>query len=71
MTDTSTNQKLLSLLNGNVAWKWDAILMSGGGNDLIDVARVPPEADKSLRILLSPSEWLHPSNGRSEYAFLS
>jgi lysophospholipase L1-like esterase len=67
MTDTSTNREFLNLLNGNVAWRWDAILMSGGGNDIIDVSQVPPTADKSLRILLASNEWLAASNGPTRY----
>src|ERR1035437_2698986 len=43
MADTSTEPAFLNLLNGSgnpkLAWKWDAILMSGGGNDLIDADR--------------------------------
>ncbi|HEY9029612.1 MAG TPA: hypothetical protein VIO33_13030 [Burkholderiaceae bacterium] len=57
MTDTSTAQVFLNLLNGRIAWKWDGLLMSGGGNDLIDAANAPPEAPLHQRILLAPAEW--------------
>ena len=57
MTDTSTAQVFLNLLNGNIAWKWDALLMSGGGNDLIAAASVDKTADPSLRLFLGASEW--------------
>jgi len=56
MTDTSTARVFLNLLNGNVAWKWDALLMSGGGNDLIDAANTSPSAAIDQRLLLKPEE---------------
>ncbi len=39
MTDSSSQQTFRKLLAGRFAVKWDAILFSGGGNDLIDAAR--------------------------------
>ena len=57
MTDTSTAQVFLNLLNGNIAWQWDGLLMSGGGNDLIAAACAPPEAAPTLRLLLRQEEW--------------
>lgn len=57
MTDTSTARMFLNLLNGNVAWKWDALLMSGGGNDLIDAANASPISPIDRRILLRSTEW--------------
>jgi len=57
MTDTSTSQVFLNLLNGHIAWKWDAILMSGGGNDLIDAANTDPSQDPDVRVLLRADEW--------------
>lgn len=56
MTDTSTARVFLNLLNGNIAWKWDALLMSGGGNDLIDAANTSPSAAIDQRLLLKPEE---------------
>lgn len=57
MTDTSTARVFLNLLNGNAAWQWDALLMSGGGNDLIDAANTSPSAPVDQRLLLKPTEW--------------
>ena len=57
MTDTSTAQVFLNLLNGNVAWKWDALLISGGGNDLIAAASSDVTAEASLRLFLRSDEW--------------
>ena len=57
MTDTSTARVFLNLLNGNIAWKWDGLLMSGGGNDLIDAANTSPNATPDKRLLLKPGEW--------------
>jgi hypothetical protein len=57
MTDTSSAQVFLNLLNGNISQRWDALLMSGGGNDLIDAATAAPTADPKLRLLLRSDEW--------------
>jgi hypothetical protein len=57
MTDTSSAQMFLNLLNGNISQRWDALLMSGGGNDLIDAATAAPTADPKLRLLLRSDEW--------------
>jgi hypothetical protein len=57
MTDTSLAQVFLNLLNGNISQRWDALLMSGGGNDLIDAATAAPTADPKLRLLLRSDEW--------------
>ena len=69
MTDTSTAKTFLNLLNGTIAWTWDAILVSGGGNDLIDAANSDPAADASVRLLLRSDEWLptDASTGVSRY----
>ena len=57
MTDTSSTQVFLNLLNGNISQRWDALLISGGGNDLIDAATADPTADPKLRLLLRSDEW--------------
>ena len=57
MADTSTAQMFLNLLNGNISQRWDALLISGGGNDLIDAANADPTADPKLRLLLRSNEW--------------
>ncbi len=68
MADTSTEPAFLNLLNGSgnphLAWKWDAILMSGGGNDLIDAAQADPQGELQARLLLRADKW--PTNGGVE-----
>ena len=68
MADTSTEPAFLNLLNGSgnphLAWKWDAVLMSGGGNDLIDAAQANPQGELDARLLLRADEW--PANGGVE-----
>ena len=57
MTNTGTAQVFLNLFNSNVAWKWDALPVSGGGNDLIAAAFADVTADASLRLFLRSDEW--------------
>lgn len=56
MTDTTTERSFVRLLTGRLAMKWDAILLSGGGNDLIDAAGVGPAAPPGLRLLATAQE---------------
>ena len=56
MTDTSTQQTFRKLLVGRSAVKWDAILFSGGGNDLIDAASIGPSVPPHLRLLATAAE---------------
>lgn len=56
MADTSRDRRFLRLLSGKLALRWDAILLSGGGNDLIDAAGVGPTAPPALRLLATPAE---------------
>lgn len=56
MTDTTTEQFFLRLLAGPRALQWDAILLSGGGNDLIDACSAGPEHAPQQRILRTPAE---------------
>ena len=55
MADTTTSLPFLRLLRGNMAQKWDAILLSGGGNDLIAWA-LGTRPSRSDRLFLLPSE---------------
>jgi hypothetical protein len=62
MVDARRDPSFIALLIGRLAMPWNGILLSGGGNDLIDAIRtpfvdgqgraVPPE----LRLLLTPAE---------------
>lgn len=56
MTDTVRAPQFVNLLSGNVAWEWSAILVSGGGNDLIEAIGAPPGAPRHQRLLLTAAE---------------
>ncbi|MGZ5130336.1 MAG: hypothetical protein ACXWCU_13235 [Caldimonas sp.] len=56
MTSTMSEPAFLRLLTGPLALKWDALLVSGGGNDLIDAARIGPGQPPHLRLLATPAE---------------
>jgi hypothetical protein len=45
------------LVAGNISWRWDAILLSAGGNDLIDAAGSAPSAPLKLRLFHTAAEW--------------
>ncbi len=58
MTNATTDPRFLELLSGSrTKWPWDALLISGGGNDLVAAAAVGGSADPALRLLLRPDEW--------------
>ena len=57
MVDTLRHRRFLQLLRGRTAHKWHVILLSGGGNDLIDAALSPPTASRANRLLLTAAEW--------------
>jgi len=57
MFDTVRQRSFLQLLRGRRAPAWHAILLSGGGNDLIDAALSPPTAAPAVRLLLTRTEW--------------
>jgi hypothetical protein len=56
MVDSVKAPNFANLLSGNVAWQWSAILVSGGGNDLIEAIGAPPSAARDKRLLLTPAE---------------
>jgi hypothetical protein len=62
MVDKRREPHFANLLLGPQAWRWDAILLSPGGNDLIDFIRVPAVTSDgqsvaaSMRALLTPQE---------------
>ena len=58
-----------NLLIGVTRRPWDALLISGGGNDVIELASVRPDeaADPSMRLLLLPAEWGPESQGPARY----
>jgi hypothetical protein len=73
MVDWKTDQDFLDLLTGRIAYRWDAILLSGGGNDLIAAAAtLPVQADgqavpPAQRLFLKPDEWGPPEKGAERY----
>ena len=56
MTNTSKEVQFLKLLRGKMALKWDALLISGGGNDLIDAIGSAPTGAPDQRLLRTPAE---------------
>ena len=56
MTDSTTNKTFLRILNGVDSMKFDAILLSGGGNDLIDAAQ-STDPSPAKRLLRTQNEW--------------
>jgi lysophospholipase L1-like esterase len=56
MTSTTSDAMFLRQLRGPLARKWHAIMVSGGGNDLIDAVGVPATAPAHQRLLAAPAE---------------
>jgi len=56
MTDKVTEPIFRKLLSGKFSLKWDVLLFSGGGNDLIDAAAVGPAAGRQSRLFLKADE---------------
>jgi hypothetical protein len=61
MTERVSDSVFTDWFVGKVSEKWDAVLLSGGGNDMIDAALSPPTSDLALRLLRRPDEWLSTS----------
>jgi hypothetical protein len=57
----------VKMMAGTVSWRWDAILLSAGGNDLIDAAGTTPGAPADRRLLRTPAEWGPASDGAARY----
>lgn len=55
-TDTTREQDFLRMIKGRLAWRWDAILISGVGNDVIDAVGSPPNQPPERRLLRTPAE---------------
>lgn len=68
MADVSRDPMFAALLAGRIQRPWDGLLLSCGGNDLIDALQVPPLGHPSaLRLLLRPEEWGDASLGAVRY----
>ena len=73
MIDARQDPDFLRLLAGEtVPRRWDAILLSAGGNDIVDAAAVLPKMEDgspvpaSERLLLKPEEWAD-ADGAARY----
>lgn len=66
MTDTTRAAVFLRLLNGALQRPWSAILVSGGGNDLIEAVQAGPQQPPALRLLATQAEW-RPLPGGERY----
>jgi len=73
MIDWRKSRNFTRLLAGKFAYKWDGILLSGGGNDLIAAASTLPfhsdgtPVAPAHRLLLKPTEWGPESLGPARY----
>ncbi len=56
MVDQMREPSFQALLRGRQRRRWDGILLSAGGNDLIDALSVDPSAPLGQRVLLTRSE---------------
>lgn len=67
MVDMSRDPHFEQLLLGNGSWRWSAILLSAGGNDLIDAVQTRPSAEPTRRLLRRNDEWGPESDGPQRY----
>ncbi|MCK9389235.1 MAG: hypothetical protein M0Q22_12710 [Sulfuritalea sp.] len=73
MVDWKRDANFMRLLSGKFAYRWDGILLSGGGNDLIAAAAVLPShgdgspVPQESRLLLKPDEWGPATQGAARY----
>lgn len=68
MADFGRDPMFAALLAGRIQRPWDGLLLSCGGNDLIDALQVPPTGHPpALRLLLTRDEWGDASLGAARY----
>jgi hypothetical protein len=67
MAEFRNDPNFEQLLAGNVSWRWDAILLSAGGNDLIEATGAPPDSAPGMRLLRTQPEWGDPALGAARY----
>jgi hypothetical protein len=66
MADTTTNTSFLQILNGAQSMKFEGILLSGGGNDMIDALQ-STDTDPARRLLRVQAEWGPAGSGAARY----
>ena len=65
MVDALSDPNFNRLLDGVQQRRWDALLLSAGGNDLIEACALPADHAPADRLLLRPEEHVpNPSEGR-------
>jgi hypothetical protein len=72
MVQMNRDPLFVQLLAGARARAWSGLLLSAGGNDLIDAAQVPPAVDGqpvplAQRLLRTPAEWGPPADGAARF----
>jgi hypothetical protein len=67
MSQMNRDPRFAQLLEGRLSERWDAILLSAGGNDLIDAMQAPPTSPPHLRLLRTQAEWGPASQGGARY----
>lgn len=68
MADFGRDPNFAGLLAGTTQRPWDALLLSCGGNDLIDALQVPPDGHPlELRLLRRADEWGDAAQGAARY----
>lgn len=68
MAQMSRDPEFAALLAGRIARPWDAILLSAGGNDLIDAVQVRGAGiPLAKRLLREAAEWGDPAQGAARY----
>ena len=64
----NTDRNFVNLLRGRIARVWDGVLLSCGGNDLIDAMQVRgPGIPPAQRLLLQAAEWGDATLGPARY----
>lgn len=68
MANMNRDPTFAQLLAGKRSQAWDGLLLSCGGNDLIDALQTPdPSAPRAQRLLLAPADWGPASDGPARY----
>ena len=67
MSKLRSDPQFRQLVAGNVSWRWDAILLSAGGNDLIEATGAAPDSPRHLRLLRTQAEWGPSALGAARY----